>query len=304
MKPSRDPTHTARLRQVFRGDAQRRVRTLLTATREMLVEQSALNSLIHPMMMIAFFRQSLPTEASTKLDVFTDWFNNATYQTIVQKGEWLRPHALRAFQHGLKEAEKWTKSALIAQPDEIFLKFYTNEVEGIADATVQQATRALSTGLINHESGATLYRRVVAVTMKVLEPRLRALGHQIIVQMHNRGIAAQLKSMGVTHVDVVPETLPRRVVRDEEVAYVATAEDDDVCDECQDYAEGGPYQIDSIEIPLHINCRCAIVPIEGEKFTREEIEEIEELAERKQEEEAERFPLSENEQETLRRRRR
>jgi hypothetical protein len=287
-KPSRDPTHTARLRQVFRGEAQRRIRTLLTATREMLVEQNAIGSLTHPMMMVAFFRQSLPTEMSTQLEVFTSWFNTAIYQTVVQKGDWLRVHALRAWAHGLKEGEKWTKSPLMAQPDELFFKFYTNELEGIADATVQQVTRAISAGLLNREGGSTLYRRVVAVTMKVTDPRLRGLGHQIIVQMHNKGIAAQLKSVGVTHVDVIPETILPRKLRDE-MAYVQTAEDDDVCDECQDYSEGGPYQIDSIEIPLHMNCRCAIVPVEGEEFTREEIEEIEELAERKQEEAEEAF---------------
>jgi hypothetical protein len=33
-------------------------------------------------------------------------------------------------------------------PDDVYFRFYENELEGIADATVQQISRAISTGLI------------------------------------------------------------------------------------------------------------------------------------------------------------
>jgi hypothetical protein len=266
---SRDPTHTGKLRQAFRGEAQRRVRTLLTATRDMLVEQSAFGSLTHPMMMVAFFRRSLPTEISTKLDVFTGWFANAIYQSVVQEGQWLRQHALRAYQHGLLAGERITGKPLISQPDEVYFRFYTNELEGVADATVQQVARAVSTGLLNREGGLTIYRRVVAVTMKVTEPRLNALGHQIVVQQHNLGLLAQFRSVGVTQVGIVPEMQPRKVklpkrdaVTDQEIVNVLTAGDDAVCAECEDIAANGPYDIDEAEtlIPAHPSCRCEFAP--------------------------------------------
>ncbi len=43
---------------------------------------------------------------------------------------------------------------------------------------------------------------------------------------------------------------------------VKTAEDDFVCQLCQDYADGAPYDIDDAEddIPLHPNCRCTMYP--------------------------------------------
>jgi hypothetical protein len=272
---ARDPTKTGKLRQMFRGEAQRKLRTLLTATREMLVEQNALGNVHHPMMLIGFFRQQLPSEQGGKLEIFTRWFNNAIYSILVQDGRWLQEHAYRAYGHGLRAGEQWSKRPLASNPGDLFLKFYRNELEGIADVTVQQVTRAISNGLLNREAPATIYRRVVAVSIKTTEPRLRALGHQIIVQMHNLGIAAQLKSVGVTQVNVIPETLaprfafPRRdAIKDQEEVNILTAGDDDVCDECEDYAEAGPYELEDVEaeLPLHPNCRCAWVPTYDMRF--------------------------------------
>jgi hypothetical protein len=285
----RDPTKTTKLRQAFRGEAQRKIRTLLTATQNMLVEQNALGNLHHPMMLIAFFRQQLPSAAGTQLDIFTRWFNGAIYSTVVQEGRWLAEHARRGYAHGLQRAEQqWTKTPMLAAPDDVYLKFYRNEIEGIADATVQQTTRAISTGLLNREGGRKLYRRVVAVTMKTLEPRLYALGHQIIVQMHNQGILTQLKAAGHTHVSVIPEMLPRKIVpkrdhahiRDQELVNILTAGDDEVCEDCQDFADDGPHEIEEVEntLPLHVNCRCEYVPTDDMRYainraqTEEELE--------------------------------
>jgi 8-oxo-dGTP pyrophosphatase MutT (NUDIX family) len=45
---------------------------------------------------------------------------------------------------------------------------------------------------------------------------------------------------------------------------VLTAGDNDVCDECQDISDSGPYSLDEAEalIPAHPNCRCAFVAAE------------------------------------------
>jgi hypothetical protein len=114
------------------------------------------------------------------------------------------------------------------------------------DATVQMATRALSTGLINRERPATLYRRIVSVVMKVLEPRSRSLAHNLIVQQHNVGLLVQFKNAGHTHVGVIPEKLQRKIMRRDHAhvhdqdANVLTAGDDDVCQDCEDYASAVP----------------------------------------------------------------
>lgn len=279
-----DPTHTSKLRQAFRGEAQRRIRTLLSAVQNMLVEQDALGNINHPMMLVSFFRQALPSAAGQQLDVFTRWFNSAIYATVVQNGVWLNEHARRAFAHGLHEAEqRWTKKPMLAQPDDVYARFYHNELEGIADATVQQVSRAISTGLINRENGRALYRRVTAVTTKILEPRLYALGHQLIVQQHNLGLLMQLRAAGETQVGVIPESrqrLPKRDgFSDQEEVNVITAGDEDVCDDCNDYAEGGPYEIDDVEsvLPMHPNCRCAWVPTTDLRFAINRVRTLAEL---------------------------
>lgn len=48
---------------------------------------------------------------------------------------------------------------------------------------------------------------------------------------------------------------------------VLTAEDDKVCDECEQIASEGPYDLDEARdlIPAHPNCRCAFVPFDVEE---------------------------------------
>jgi len=49
---------------------------------------------------------------------------------------------------------------------------------------------------------------------------------------------------------------------------ILTAGDDKVCDECDDIAANGPYDLDEARglIPAHPNCRCAFVPAEDLRF--------------------------------------
>jgi hypothetical protein len=49
---------------------------------------------------------------------------------------------------------------------------------------------------------------------------------------------------------------------------VLTAGDDEVCEECQDIAADGPYDLDTARglIPAHPNCRCAFIPFGDARF--------------------------------------
>lgn len=49
---------------------------------------------------------------------------------------------------------------------------------------------------------------------------------------------------------------------------ILTAGDDDVCQECEDLSDDGPYGIDEAEglIPAHPNCRCSFVPTDDRRF--------------------------------------
>jgi hypothetical protein len=59
---------------------------------------------------------------------------------------------------------------------------------------------------------------------------------------------------------------------------VLTAGDDKVCEDCQDIAAGGPYEISEARdlIPSHPNCRCAFVPFGDKRFAPIEEQEDEE----------------------------
>lgn len=41
----------------------------------------------------------------------------------------------------------------------------------------------------------------------------------------------------------------------------ATIQTEAPCDECADYAAGGPYPIDEVDLPIHPNCRCEVIPV-------------------------------------------
>jgi hypothetical protein len=62
----------------------------------------------------------------------------------------------------------------------------------------------------------------------------------------------------------------RRQFEGEEVE-VLTAGDADVCQECEDIADDGPYDLDEAEslIPAHPLCRCAFVPASDKRFAHD-----------------------------------
>jgi hypothetical protein len=57
-------------------------------------------------------------------------------------------------------------------------------------------------------------------------------------------------------------------VEQETLVNILTAGDDKVCEECQDIAADGPYDLDTARglIPAHPNCRCAFIPFGDNRF--------------------------------------
>ncbi len=109
------------------------------------------------------------------------------------------------------------------------------------------------------------------------------------------------RARGVTHVGLVPETVPvihdaarktpqkrhgktgrfvsfsprassykqrkaekaYKLLRELQEVNVMTAGDDHVCQQCEDIADQGPYELDTALslVPAHVNCRCVFVPL-------------------------------------------
>ena len=107
----------------------------------------------------------------------------------------------------------------------------------------------------------------------------------------NAGKLVAYRDQGVKQVGVTPEWMPvphlhdakkkktttkkkttkKRSRRSPEglmLINVLTAGDDQVCEDCSDIAEEGPYDIDTAMelIPSHPNCRCAFVPFDDTRY--------------------------------------
>jgi hypothetical protein len=55
---------------------------------------------------------------------------------------------------------------------------------------------------------------------------------------------------------------------------ILTAGDDRVCVDCEDAASAGPYTLDEARdlLPMHVNCRCAVVSLDDERFAQQQEE--------------------------------
>jgi hypothetical protein len=269
---SRDPTGTLRLRQQFRADAQRRARQIILGTRWMMIEAD----------MLGLDPRSTWTAPGTilagvvtrqkKLRMFSDWFNGAAYSYLVADGRWIKHFLDLAYESGTEAATKWTKFDHEPQVDPIHHELVRRELNGITDATVQQATRVVANGLLARAPVRAMHRGVAEIVKKVTVNRCNALCNMSTVRLHNIGRLDQFRLAGAQTVGIEPETLPPRhrhdgMTRDEDVEVV-TAEDDDVCEVCIDIAAQGPYELDEAEslIPAHPNCRCSFMPTEGSLF--------------------------------------
>jgi hypothetical protein len=289
MKRSSDPTRTSRIRSSFRRELNRRVAVYLMNLRREVVDNDFLGLLDRSPMHPALFplNTRMPPDAATKLQSLSNYAYQLGYATVVQEGHWMKPVAYEAFNSGVRAGAKWSDDDRPKSLDEMLLAYYVHELEGIVDAAVQRIARAGALAMQRGYKPAMLYSQIVAVVRKILIERANMLGHQLVVQQHNLGRIAQMRAAGFTHVGVIPESrqhAPRRV-RDgfadaEEVVEVLTAGDEDVCEECEDIADSGPYTMDEAEtlIPAHPRCRCAVVPVEDERFkgAREREEEREE----------------------------
>jgi hypothetical protein len=262
-----DPTETGRQRSAFRAVARQRVARFLALLKQTLVDQDMMGAYspeptIHPL-------APEVSDLATRLKVLTNYVNQLAYNVIVEEGRWLRPVMDRAFVSGMQYGTRWAPMTY-ERVEPAYYQFARNELEGIADALVQQVSRVLHQSLMRDELPREAVARVRAIALRIEEQRLYALGHMLIVHQHNLGRIAQIKAAGSLRVGIVAERrhVPRRfgdALRPGEYE-VLTAGDDDVCPECEEYAANGPYEHDDIDIPLHVNCRCAAVPVEDERF--------------------------------------
>jgi hypothetical protein len=164
----------------------------------------------------------------------------------------------------------------------VIVALTASELQGICDAVSQQATRAFAEADIAQWSASRTTQAVGAVIRSVGVQRSRAMAEFMVVRAHALASLDAFRAAGVTTVGTQAERVRARtssppLTRDAkrkkrkfiaEQVEVLTAGDDEVCQDCQDISEGGPYDIDEADllIPAHPRCRCAFVPVGDRRF--------------------------------------
>jgi len=275
---SLDPTGTARLRRSFRADLSRRWQM---ARIDVLRTVGSID---------AFGLQrggqdqiSALASGAAPLDAFRNWFEGLVRKEVM--GQSIERYVEQGYFAGAQRAEKMVQ---FRNPYPIntaaLVLAATAELEGIVQAVIQQAMRAMTAGMASRERPMKVARMIAGRIDAIGIERSKSLANVAIVQAHANATLDLLKLAGVTHVGIVPEHQPRARVADaarkptarqigtllrrerklEKLGKVnvLTAEDDDVCLKCEKISESGPYQIDSARqlIPAHPNCRCAFEP--------------------------------------------
>jgi hypothetical protein len=252
--------------------------TLLRLTRSGLVDHDMLG--LRPLQLQGLQLFTPSSGKGDKLRQFADWLAGAMTTIFLSDHQWLTTQLQLAYASGQRAAERFTKRPAEAYVDDSFQQQAVHELEGIIAATVQQASRSVAASIRTRAKPRVAYNMVSGIVKKIAGRRLDQLCNHFTVLLHNQARLDEFKRLGVRQIGVIPERLPGPVVRDHahagcrfhdlELVEILTAGDDLVCNECEDYADSGPYDIDEVELPLHLECRCAYVPTDDARFAEPE----------------------------------
>lgn len=274
-----DPTGTARLASQFQADMDRRWR----AVRVAMVGA------------VQKFAVPHPAHGGDPVRAFQSWLDETMRQVVLGgTGIWMLKYLRQSEAMAVARGQRLASSS--AQPRSRLQSLLTmagSELQGIMDATSQQATRAFAAGLLVGNPANNTARTVAATADTVGKARGRLLTQFFIVRVFSAATLDAFRAAGVRRVGTKAEAKPtstkRRTLdakpapkgkklselfeKEEKVQSlgevdVLTAGDDDVCEICEDISDGGPYDIDTAEslIPAHPRCRCAFVPTDDDRF--------------------------------------
>jgi SPP1 gp7 family putative phage head morphogenesis protein len=120
------------------------------------------------------------------------------------------------------------------------------DLKGISDQMSAKLTRGLTDGLVQGKNSKQIYKDL-AKDVGISESRARAIAQTELTRAHASGQIQSFKDLGVTKLGVMAE--------------IATAQDDRVCEACNDL-NGVVLTVDEAEgiLPVHTSCRCALIP--------------------------------------------
>lgn len=249
----RDPTGTTKLRASFRAQAKLRLRLIRAAMRQSVGE--------HDLLGLASEGPLAHHAPAVTLAAFNHRLSMAVQQQL--GSDWVRPYLLQAWDRGLAAAAGEVSAPPGHLPPDRELELARAELQGIGAALVQGVTRTAALLQARRQRRWRVLRKLLREFDRLAVPRVVAFTNTAVVGAYNRAKLEVYRRAGVTHVGIIPETQPRSqdgLTVDQVLVGIATAGDDAVCEECQDYSDGSPYPTDDVEIPLHPNCRCTTFP--------------------------------------------
>jgi hypothetical protein len=289
----RDPTQTLDLRTAFQRVLDKRWNALAKLTTQAVYKEDRWG-----------LTKTTPNTIGIKeangdhVTAFQAWFDTALNEIILGDARefWIGSYISRAFERG------WKRSQLIVNKEfpvgydraSVIVALTVTELQGAMEVVSQQAVRAFSNGIINRTQPRKIAAEIDDRIRKIGRTRSRATAANMIVRAHAEASLDVFELAQVAQVGIVPESLKIVRVKDAKelpsgrtirrrklgerklqrlrLVEVVTAGDDDVCQECQDIAEEGPYTISMARglIPAHPDCRCAFVPFFDERFAEDE----------------------------------
>lgn len=291
---TRDPTGTLQLRKSFRATAKLQLRQLRAAMRVAVITHNILGQPYQP--------------PDVRLLAFASWLAG-TGEQILLGTQWAQPYIAKAWRAGERDAKHETGQGVGPDRSDAIVALANVEIEGILAVTVQQVTREAARVIARSIRRFTALRSLFKTFDKVAQPRLVVMADVLAVKAYNEAKLSCYAAAGIRRVGVHAETLPmeyhahdaltvdRKRVQEElteeeelekpsraqlqrmyenQLVGVLTAGDNKVCQECEDFAEDAPYEIDEVldVLPLHPRCRCAVYPWEDLRYRGDSIEDF------------------------------
>jgi hypothetical protein len=287
-----DPTGTGRIRTKFKGTMRIRWQRVRVQVRDTLIKQNLLQQGFGGPPVIA---------SAQKIQSFQLFLDNMLDLVVSgHDGSVMRPYIVQGYASGAQYAQgiigKSIVSSVAGHREDALFQLATVELQGIISAVSQQATRAVSEGLLANQRSSEIVRAVQNVIDKVGISRTNAMIELLVVRAHAEATldifaAANIKTVGLQaeakKVAKVGDakfgagsrlsrlfppsasTIGRIIAQEVGLSAalggevdVVTAGDFKVCQQCEDIADDGPYALDDARslIPAHPSCRCVFVP--------------------------------------------
>lgn len=296
-----DPTGTGQIRRAMRADLAMKWRSMRVLLKAMLVDNDLLG-LGSMAMLSAMHLAAQLGPGADKVRTFQTWFDTSLKLRVLEgSGDFLHKYIERGYMKGVSFAENNTgiqtvRSYAMQSTVDTIAALTVVELQGVIEATSQQAVRAVTNGILAKQNPRMILRNVLKVIDSIGVTRSNTIAEFVIVKAFGDATLDVYEAVGVTEVGLIPEVLPprkslgdvarsarsrkqgagsrttkervpslrtvQRIRAQEKVVErlkrvnVRTAGDDDVCPVCEGIAEDGPYPINTARTLIPAHPNC------------------------------------------------